>query len=161
MNRMKRKTLFLSLIFGAVTMLFSQNTLRVTVLSGADYEEALSVIGRMTVSDGILRIYAHDGVILTEKPLYTVGKITFGDGFTGLEQPNKASLRVYPNPAQDILYVDGLSDDDAVIRIFSIDGNLLETVPASDEQVQIQVGSLPRGVYLLQAGTNIIRFIKE
>lgn len=159
---MKRKILFLAFVFGIHFPMFAQDQIRVEFLNGPDYYSAISTIGRMTVSDNVLRIYAHDGQLLTERILSGVDKITFGDNgsVTAIPEEVEASLHVYPNPTQEVLFVDGVAND-AVVRLFSVDGRLLETVHAEGQQVQMQVVRLPRGIYLLQVGTDIIRFIKD
>lgn len=156
---MKRKTLLLTFIFGMLSYSFAQDQLRLESLSGRDYQEAIASIGRMTVSDNVLRIYAHDGSILVSKDLLDIDKITFGDmaSFNAMEDIN---VRVYPNPTQDVLFVDGLPVN-TVVRLFSVDGRLLETIQTSTRQTQLQVSTLPRGTYLLQMDTRIVRFIKN
>ena len=47
--------------------------------------------------------------------------------------------------------------DDATLRVYSIDGELLATAQGT----QIDVNHLPNGTYLLQIGTQVMRFIKE
>ncbi len=159
---MKRLTLFLTLALGILFSAYAQNQLRVEFLSGSDYYRAISTIGRMTVSDDVLRIYAHSGQLLVERSLSDIDKITFGvsGGEDALNDVKDQNLRVYPNPTQEVLFVDGVAND-AAIRLFSVDGRLLETLHAEGQQVQMQVGTLPRGIYLLQIGTDIIRFIKD
>lgn len=159
---MKRLTLFLIFAFGLLFSAFAQDQIRVEFLNGPDYYSAISTIGRMTVSDNVLHIYAHDGQLLTERILSGVDKITFGDNgsVTAIPEEVEASLHVYPNPTQEVLFVDGVAND-AVVRLFSVDGRLLETLHAEGQQVQMQVVTLPRGIYLLQIGTDIIRFIKD
>ena len=159
---MKRKILFLAFVFGIQFPIFAQDQLRVEFLNGPDYYWAISTIGRMTVSDDVLRIYAHSGQLLVERSLSDIDKITFGDNgsVTAIPEEAEASLHVYPNPTQEVLFVDGVAND-AVVRLFSVDGRLLETLHAEGQQVQMQVVTLPRGIYLLQVGTDIIRFIKD
>lgn len=161
---MKRKTLLLVLIFsilGLLNPVFAQNQLRVTFLTGSDYQKAIATIGRLMVSDNVLRIYAHDGSLLIERSLSEVDKLVFEDDVqTSTIQEFSSSLRVYPNPAQEILFIEGV-EDNTTVRLFSSDGQLLDMSRASGAQVQLSVATLPRGIYLLQVGADILRFIKE
>ena len=159
---MKRLTLFLTLALGILFSAYAQNQLRVEFLSGSDYYRAISTIGRMTVSDDVLRIYAHSGQLLVERSLSDIDKITFGDNgsVTAIPEEAEASLHVYPNPTHEMLFVDGVNAG-MTVRLFSLDGRLLETVASDGQQMQIQVGTLPHGIYLLQINTDIIRFIKD
>lgn len=63
---------------------------------------------------------------------------------SGIETPESA-LHFYPNPVRDVIY---LNEADALVRIYSMDGQLLFTQPASSGSVN--VASLPSGMYILQ-----------
>ncbi len=55
--------------------------------------------------------------------------------------------KVWPNPAQERLWVEG---EYVLLRLFDIQGRLvLETRPAAGEVAELRVGHLPEGVYLL------------
>ena len=69
-------------------------------------------------------------------------------------QPN--TVIVYPNPTHEVLCVQGIPDD-ATLRVYSTTGQLLTTAQGT----QINVSQLPQGTYLLQIGTQVMRFIKE
>ena len=47
--------------------------------------------------------------------------------------------------------------DDTTLRVYSTTGQLLITA----EGTQINVSHLPQGTYLLQLGTQVMRFVKE
>ncbi len=57
---------------------------------------------------------------------------------------------IYPNPATDYVRIQMSNDisDDAFINIFDINGKLCKTVDAN--QMQIDVGSIPNGVYFIE-----------
>lgn len=158
---MKRKTILLCFLIGIAFSAFSQNSLRVTLLSGNEYVKAIDAIGRMTVSDEQLCIYAHDGTVLAKTPISKIQHITFGNKTDNrIPEMNNTQIRIYPNPTQNILFVDGLKEN-STIRLFSIDGRLVETHHVSGTQTQLEVNSLRPGTYLLQMGENIVRFIKD
>ncbi len=158
---MKRKTILLSFVIGIAFSAFSQNSFRVTMLSGNEYVKAIDAIGRMTVLDEQLCIYAHDGTVLAKTPLSQIRHITFGNKTDNrIPEMNNTQIRVYPNPTQDILFVDGLKEN-STIRLFSIDGRLVETYHVTGTQTQLEVNALQQGIYLLQMGENIVRFIKD
>lgn len=64
--------------------------------------------------------------------------------------------RVYPNPAQDVLYVDAQNPlpGQYVSSFFSSSGQLVKTVMLTDMSSRIYVGDLVPGAYLLQMQTS-------
>ncbi len=66
-------------------------------------------------------------------------------------------LTVYPNPAREVLYIQN-SDAESVAILNSI-GRLVLQSPATNQQLDIS--SLPSGLYILQVGDEALRFVKE
>lgn len=59
-------------------------------------------------------------------------------------------IRVYPNPASGMLYIDGLPDHDpAIIRIYSIDGRLVSG-HQKDDRARLDISDLRPGMYIVQ-----------
>jgi len=81
------------------------------------------------------------------------------------------SVRVYPNPAQDILYLDIKGTNAAgivTIKIMNLEkGSIMEEVESTvDLQfLAVNVSALPRGIYIVKVSTGrgevSSRFIKE
>ena len=68
---------------------------------------------------------------------------------------NALQVKVYPNPTQDVLYVKGT--ENTILRVYDMQGQLLQTA----EGDRLTVSSLSTGTYLLQIGTQVVRFIKR
>lgn len=68
---------------------------------------------------------------------------------TGVPEENQNALRVYPNPANDVLFIDGILPDDE-ITIVNAAG---QTVKQQTGQSGISVADLPEGIYFV----NILR----
>ena len=85
-------------------------------------------------------------------------KIVFSEGQGTSVNDNKfaASVSVYPNPVESIIYIDGL-DADADIQVLDLNGKLLKQEKAQ----QIDVNDLQSGSYLLKIDNNSIKFIKK
>lgn len=68
----------------------------------------------------------------------------------------KSMYRIYPNPAQDVLYVDAQNPvaGEYVSSFFSSSGQLVKTVMLTDMSSRIYVGDLVPGAYLLQMQTS-------
>lgn len=158
------KKFFLSILFfvSVSVLSFAENALIVDYLSEKDAEYALSIIGRIEIKDEVFRLISTDGEELASCDLYSVRKLTFGEaGSTATDNQLANQLVVYPNPAQDQLFINGLNADESV-RIYDLNGQLVSVTNANADGVcQISVSSLPQGTYLLQVGIEIVKFIKQ
>jgi len=79
----------------------------------------------------------------------------------GVKNPElPARVFIFPNPVTTNLTVSG-TDKDLKINLFDLSGKLLKSVPAQDNSTNIDVTSLQRGVYLLQVGGQVLKFVKK
>lgn len=125
--------------------------------AGAEMVQDIAVIGKWVFVDTNLQLLDKEGNILATEPLDNVRKIVFSNESitTALENVENGTIIVYPNPTQDVLYIQGI--DAQILRIFNMQGNMLQTT----EGTQVSVSHLPTGTYLLQIGTQVVRFIKQ
>lgn len=75
------------------------------------------------------------------------------------------SFKIYPNPSQGILFIEGIQQDIAV-KILGLQGQLIETVKLSANNSSINLSHYPQGIYLLQienekGGMEHYKIIKE
>ena len=107
-------------------------------------------------------LYDHQGELLGQQPLTSIRKIVFRQvekDPQALSSP-LSQIRAYPVPAHDKLIVEGV-EGNKMVRIYSLQGALLTSAPVVDGKAQVPVADLPNGNYLLQAGVEIIKFIKK
>ena len=123
--------------------------------AGAEMVQDIAVIGKWVFVDTNLQLLDKEGNVLATEPLDNVRKIVFSDEPTAVDNVEKGSIIVYPNPTQDVLYIQGIEAQ--ILRIFNMQGNMLQTT----EGTQVSVSHLPTGTYLLQIGTQVVRFIKQ
>ncbi len=123
--------------------------------AGAEMVQDIALIGKWVFMDTNLQLLDKEGNVLATEPLANVRKIVFSNEFTTLDNVEKGSIVVYPNPTQDVLYIQGIEAQ--ILRIFNMQGNMLQTT----EGTQVSVSHLPTGTYLLQIGTQVVRFIKQ
>ena len=119
----------------------------------------IAVIGKWVFVGDTLQLLDHAGILLGEEKLDNITKIYFADNAsnpTSVDDVQSNIVFVYPNPTHEILYVQG-ADANSVLRIYSAEGQLVATAQGT----QIAVGNLPNGTYLLQIGTQVLRFIKQ
>lgn len=68
----------------------------------------------------------------------------------------KAKLRIYPNPAHDMVVIEGLTEP-ATIKLLNMSGNILKSVIGT----QLSVSDVPQGTYLLLVNNNVSKLIVE
>jgi len=75
-----------------------------------------------------------------------------------------SSIGLYPNPTQDVLFISS-EEEIQETKIFTVKGDLIQTVVTDDTFRSIDVSGLPNGVYFLQitseGKTATKQFIKE
>jgi len=85
----------------------------------------------------------------------------------GVEDLTKTTLKIFPDPAADELYITGYTSFEIDVVIYDVLGNLvLHTKPkANSKMLSINISDFPHGVYFLRAtnGKNVFeeKFIKQ
>ncbi len=82
----------------------------------------------------------------------------------GIDETVKNDFSVYPNPANDILFVETVhaqSLPDQTYRITNIMGQTLLQGSINAEIQQINIASLPAGLYFLSVGNTTQKFVKQ
>jgi myo-inositol-hexaphosphate 3-phosphohydrolase len=96
------------------------------------------------------------GNLLASEQINNIRKITFSDLTSDAENvPSENAIIVYPNPTQDVLIIQGVQAQ--VLRVYDMQGKLVIT----ERGTQVHVSDLSNGIYLLQIGTQVVRFIKK
>ena len=67
---------------------------------------------------------------------------------TGMNDPAASALRIYPQPASDLVTIDGLVGP-AVLRLFASDGRLVLSERATTTSHRLRLADLSTGVYVL------------
>ena len=126
--------------------------------SGAEEKQDIALIGKLVFVGENIQLLDKEGNILATESIANIKKIYFAPP-TGTETDVNDTLAntilVYPNPTQDVLMIQGAASQ--TLRVYNLQGSLLLTQWGN----QISVGNLPDGTYLLQIGTQVVRFIKR
>lgn len=124
---------------------------------GVQQVQDIAKIGKWVFTEENLQLIDKDGNVLAIEAIAEVKKITFSISNSETTTENVAinSIVVYPNPTQDILHIAGITPQ--TLRVFDLQGRLL----IIDNSTQVNVSHLNTGTYLLQVGTQVIRFIKQ
>lgn len=120
----------------------------------------IAAIGKwLFVNEGTsLQLLAHDGTILATESLNDIRKITFSTPSTPSAVEDALAeglIAVYPNPTHDLLIVQGAETQ--TLRVFDLQGRIVKEATTNE----IPVSDLANGTYLLQIGTQVVRFIKQ
>ena len=127
--------------------------------ASADCTEDIAAIGKWVFVNNRIQLLDHNGYLLGEEYMENIIKITFSETSpvpTSTDEAQHGTVIVYPNPTHEMLCVQGVPDD-ITLRVYSTTGQLLTTAQGT----KIDVSHLPQGTYLLQLGTQVIRFMKE
>ncbi len=140
----------------------AQTHLVVQPLTGGEQQYVVAQIGKIKFAGDVMQLYDLTGELLGSTPVAEVGKIVFGEQgeATALGEGNGLSVQVFPNPAQETVVVRGLKGEQT-IRIYNLQGQLMQSATTANGEAQLQVGSLQNGTYLLQAGAQVVKIIKE
>ena len=151
---MKKLLLFLAVVCSMQMMAL---TLVVEHRSGADLLKDIALIGKWVYEGDYLLLLDKAGNVLATEALANIKRITFSTSgpVTDAEGVHNNSILVYPNPTQDVLMIQGI--DAQALRVYDLQGRLL----MQEEGTQVGVQHLAEGTYLLQIGTQVVRFIKK
>lgn len=151
---MKKITVLSLIAICAMQLMATQ--LIITPHSGAQLAQDIAAIGKWVFVGTDLQLIDKSGTILASEPIANIRKITFVEGSTtAVEDIKKADILIYPNPAQDILIINGI--DAQKLRVYDMSGQVV----LHEYGTEVHVGNLVDGTYLLQIGTQVVRFIKN
>ena len=156
---MKQKLFFslLALLMGAQVV---ATDLVLVKIDGTQQLQDIATIGKWVYVGDDLQLLSHDGSVIAQEPVLNIRKITFAESSgtdtpTSMENIQSTSVVIYPNPSQDMLIVSGIEAQ--ALRVFDMQGRLLKV----ENGTQVHVSDLAEGTYLLQVGTQVVRFIKK
>ncbi len=85
------------------------------------------------------------------------------DFYTGIwALPGTEELSVFPNPAGDVLYLEGTYSEPGVLRFYDLHGRLIrEDERTSPGDTPIQVNDLPKGMIILELTAGGRRYVQK
>lgn len=151
---MKKLSSISVLLLCAIHLMAAQ--LIVTPYTGNEMQEDISLIGKWVFVGEELQLLDKSGNLLASEDVASIRKITFTTGIhDAVEDVKNNQLLVYPNPTQDILLISGIESQQ--LRVYDVQGKLVH----QEQGTEVHVGHLSNGVYILQIGTQVMRFIKQ
>lgn len=163
-----KKKVFISLLimFLSINNAYSEMFMKLELLSNEEYNKSLFIIGKILIDKDVLSLYDRNNNLLAEQNLNEVKEISFTKDINTTTPTNdktistKPQIIIYPNPTENTLIINGTNEND-IIRIYSMDGNLLFQENSNTTKRTLNVNELSSGTYLLQVGINIVKFIKH
>ena len=162
---MKRTLLMILVVALGLSSSYAEISLTIRPLSGDEVYSVLSRIGKVVYSDESLIVYDSADNIIYRASFNQVQHLRYGDDInpgdgTGVESaPQTMQVVAYPNPTADILNVKNAEGN--VIRIYSFEGRLVQTVAVVDGQAFIDMSVYSSGTYILVSGTQVFNVIKK
>jgi hypothetical protein len=96
--------------------------------------------------------------------LHNGNGILFSDYLTATSNKNQSStlpsLKVYPNPVQHSLFINGSNSSNQTASIYNVLGKLLERITVIPDQ-GIDVSGLEMGIYFVEVAGQRVKFVKE
>jgi len=156
---MNKKVLLLSLVLLVAGRLFAVGESQLITVSadGTETAYALPDVQKIVFENDSMTVKMKSGTGATG---ITCIKFLLSDN-VGIENLKPASkVFVFPNPVKTNLKVAGV-DKNAKINLLDLSGKLLQSITAQDNSTDIDVSALSPGLYLLQIGEQVIKFIKQ
>lgn len=151
---MKKLSSISVLLLCAIHLMATQ--LIVTPYTGNEMQQDISLIGKWVFVGDELQLLDKSGNLLASELVTSIRKITFtAQIHDAVENVLPNQLLVYPNPTQDVLLVSGIEPQP--LRVYDVQGKLVH----QEQGTEVHVSHLSNGVYILQIGTQVVRFIKQ
>lgn len=133
----------------------------VQVKGGRNTTYAISNVRKITFLGSTMSVTTTDA----SSENYTISevqKLLFQNvDITNVNEVSTSNLKAYPNPAKNVLNVDGISKVDN-LRLYNLTGSELSvSYGLVNNGLQISTGNLPQGIYLLQVNNQTIKFQKR
>lgn len=132
-----------------------------TVIGDGDYPVGTEVTIAAIPNAGYRFKDWNDGVTTNPRTITVTSNATYFATFVGdgVDENNAQSLNLYPNPANDVIRLEGIGENTEV-RIYNTIGALVKVVTISDGE-EISISDLGSGIYIVRSGNTMLRFTKK
>ena len=87
------------------------------------------------------------------------GKTTFSKTISLENAKNREGVKIYPNPANDVLIINNAEGKS--VEIINILGQTIKSISPNNNQFSITINELKSGIYFIKIDNELIRFIKN
>ena len=157
----KKFTLLIFLLFAEIAGIQAQD-LYLKTKDGVITMKSLETLKKFTFSNNSLLINYLSGPAETYS-LSNISKLSFKSAITGVDElslSGTTTLKVYPNPVTDVIYIQNAPEVTYTVSIYRISGSLVLTTKLSSGTKSIDVSYLASGLYLLNVNGLTFKFVK-
>ncbi|MGM0612545.1 MAG: M1 family aminopeptidase [Bacteroidota bacterium] len=124
------------------------------------FEMPVQIKMKNSSQDTLVRLdHTHDGQTFTVNPGFTVDSVFFDPNnwivsandqvMVGVENPKENNIRVYPNPAQNMVNIEGQSEI-LKVEVFREDGIKMDEVNPQRNSYRYNINEFAKGVYFFR-----------
>lgn len=129
--------------------------------SGKEVKTDLTTIGKLVFTPDSVFLVSYEDERLGQEARGKIQHIRFVDKtHSALPAADETGVSIFPNPADNMLTINGI-EHPTTVRIYSANGTLLIQQSITPQQPTLSINTLPKGIYLLQINTQVIRLIKR
>ncbi len=128
-----------------------------TWIEGIGSNKGLLSSASMAVVGGYEELLCvHDnGTLIYKNPEYNTC-----DEITIVENIEHTNLKIYPNPAKEMVYIENLPSQVSMVGVCDITGKTVKTADLNKTQ-SINVKNLKQGIYFVKAGKFVRKLVKQ
>jgi len=158
----KRFTLLILLLL-AIAAGGQAQSLLLKTKDGTTISKQLGTVKRITFSNTNLLVNYLSGPVET----YSIGnisKLSFKmppTGINPLELAASATMKIYPNPASETIYIQNAPETDYTASVYQMNGVLMFSSIKDSGSRSVDVSFLPAGFYILKINEQAFKFIKR
>lgn len=156
------QTITFMLLLLATSYSFSQTGVIVTYYDGTTQNFNVATTGKLYFSNDDLNVKKDATTAVTTIPVSIIRKIVFSATVLGTPTigENKNNLALYPNPGSDAIQIKSDNVEELDVKIYALTGQLVQQGIYQSNK-SIDVSSLAKGLYLVQANGLTVKFSKK
>ncbi|MCU4162535.1 T9SS type A sorting domain-containing protein [Carboxylicivirga caseinilyticus] len=137
---MKKPIPFILMIFFAVCSFAQEKQL---ISSAGMSVNTSNYIIDFAIGETIIGDYNGDNISFFNGILFSENKIS-----TSNSSQKESSLKLYPNPVDDVMIIDGIDIADVNnVKVYDLTGKLVKNLKIKTNQIEVK--NIPQGVYIL------------
>jgi len=126
--------------------------------------DMLKLLSFAGLNKGRYKVYLNVYYPMDQVPSNNLLQTTFRvDEKTNITFDYTESIKVYPNPSRNVLFVERIDSEGfaAAIELIDMQGRVLKTIHSDKAEVEINISELSSGIYTLKLGSRLIKFVVE
>lgn len=158
----KQVFLMILLLIGIVSIADAQSII-IRSKDGTEQDKTLNSLKKFSFVNDNLQLSYSDGS--TESySIPSIEKLYFESlpvGIESLLSSSKTSqISIYPNPVNNMLYFENVTEQNSQLQIYRMDGKLMQQSQIEKGTSSVDVRSLNRGLYFIIINNQALKFMK-